>query len=105
MCTVQGLTVRMICSKNEFVEKHLRSLKQKFMERGYPIEMINVELARGAALPREDLLRIRPQYPVQASPVPPVIKKKKFFPTFIVTFNPHNPPLRKCVKEFHLNGI
>ena len=97
----QGLTVRMICSKDEFVEKHLRCLKQKFLERGYPVEMIDTELARGVALPREDLLRLKPQYPVQASPVPPVVKKKKFFPTFIVTFNPHNPPLRKWVKEFH----
>ena len=79
----QGLTVRMICSKDEFVEKHLRCLKQKFLERGYRVEMIDTELARGVALPREDLLRLKPQYPVQASPVSPVVKKKKFFPTFI----------------------
>lgn len=52
-------------------------------------------------MPREDLLRIRPLYPVQASPVPPVGRKKNFFPTFIVTYNPHNPPLRKWVREFH----
>ena len=95
----QGITVRMICSKDEFVEKHIRNIKQKFIERGYPVNMIDKELERGLALPREDLLRIRPTYPVQASPVPPVGRKKNFFPTFIVSYNPHNPPLRKWVTK------
>ena len=61
--------------------------------------MIDKELERGLALSREDLLRIRPTYPVQASPVPPVDRKKNFFPTFIVSYNPHNPPLRKWVTK------
>ena len=72
----------MICSKEEFVEKHIRNIKQKFIERGYPINMIDEELERGLALPREDLLRLRPIYPVQASPVPPVARKKELFSNF-----------------------
>ena len=33
----QALTVKMICSKDVFVEKHFENLKTKFRERGYPI--------------------------------------------------------------------
>ena len=97
----QGLTVRMICSKDNFVEKHLSDLRKKFIDRGYPVEMVDLELARGSSIPREDLLTVRPIYPVQASPVPPIGKKRNFFPTFIVTYNPHNPPLKKWVQDFH----
>ena len=43
----QAITVRTICSKQEFVDKHTKSLKEKFIQRGYPVEMVESELARG----------------------------------------------------------
>ena len=43
----QAITVRTICSKQEFVNKHMKKLKEKFIERGYPVEMVERELARG----------------------------------------------------------
>ena len=36
----QALNVKMICSKKEFVEKHLRVLKDKFLERGYRCDLV-----------------------------------------------------------------
>ena len=37
----QAITVRTICSKDEFVQKHLKDLKEKFIHRGYPVEMVD----------------------------------------------------------------
>ena len=53
----QAVTVKTICSKEEYVSKHFENLKEKFLARGYPIELITENLERGAALCREDLLR------------------------------------------------
>ena len=82
-----------------FVVKHFENLKQKFMERGYPAELIRENLARGAQLDREDLLKPK-FYPTQATPV--LASKPKFIPTFIITYNPHNPPLKRWLKESFL---
>ena len=92
----QAVTVKTICSKEEYVSKHFENLKEKFLARGYPIELITENLARGAALCREDLLRPN-FYPTQATPAVP--SKPKFIPTFIITYNPHNPPLKGWLKE------
>ena len=48
---------------------------------------------------REDLLKPKPAYPIHA--VPPVPVKPKFKPVFIITYNPHNPDLRKWLKEHY----
>ena len=92
----QAITVKTICSKDEFVIKHMKNLKDKFLERGYPLQMVTDNLQRGAALDREDLLKPK-FYPTQASPAVP--SKPKFVPTFIITYNPHNPPLKVWLKE------
>ena len=93
----QAITVRTICSKDEFVQKHLKDLKEKFIHRGYPVEMVDRELQRGSNLSRTDLLRPKPVYPQQACPA--LLSKPEFKPTFIITYNPHNPPLRKWLQE------
>ena len=36
----QAITVKTICSKDEYVEKHLELLRIKFLERGYPVQLI-----------------------------------------------------------------
>ena len=95
----QAITVRTICSKEEYVLKHLEKLKQKFIQRGYPLEMIDRELKRGSLLSRADMLRPKPVYPQQACPIVP--SKPKFMPTFIITYNPHNPQLKKWLEEVH----
>ena len=95
----QAINVRMICSKDEYLTKHLNTLKTKFIERGYPCDLVENNLNRGASLPREDLLKPKPVYPQQASPT--LLSKPKFCPTFIITYNPHNPPLRNWLKEHH----
>ena len=95
----QAITVRTICSKDEYVTEHLEVLKQKFIQRGYPIEMVEKELRRGSPLSRMDLLRPKPVYPQQSCPV--LQSKPKFIPTFIITYNPHNPQLRKWLEDIH----
>ena len=48
---------------------------------------------------RAVLLKPKPVYPHQACPA--VQSKPKFVPTFIITYNPHNPELRKWLQEVH----
>ena len=95
----QAITVRTICSKDEFMFSHLEILKRKFVDRGYPVDMVDLELDRGSKLSRVGLLRPKPVYPHQACPT--VQSKPKFVPTFIITYNPHNPELRKWLREVH----
>ena len=61
--------------------------------------MVESELDRGSRLNRADLLKPKPVYPHQACPT--VQSKPKYIPTFIITYNPHNPELRKWLKEVH----
>jgi hypothetical protein len=64
--------------------------------------VVEDNLNKGLALDRIDLLKIR-TYPSQAVPVPTGPPKPRFMPTFIVTYNPHNPPLKKWLREtFHI---
>ena len=58
----QAITVKTICSKDEFVEKHLDLLRIKFLERGYPVQLIEENLRRGAALYREDRKHVCADY-------------------------------------------
>ena len=95
----QGINLRMICSKEEFIVKHLKVLSAKFKERGYPCDIVDENLKRGVSIPREELLKPKPAYPHQASPT--VLSKPKFSPTFIITYNPHNPKLQDWLKELH----
>ena len=85
----QAINVRMICSRNEYVVKHLETLRSKFIERGYPCDLVENNLDRGARIPRADLLKPTHVYPQQACPT--LVSKPKFSPTFIITYNPHNP--------------
>ena len=94
----QAITVKTICSKQEFVDRHVELLKQKFLERGYPVVMTEEQLRRGVSMERTDLLKPKLVYPHQATPTP-LVTRKRFKPTFIITFNPHNPPLREWLKE------
>ena len=68
--------------------KHLKILKEKFLQRGYSVEMVDRELKRGSLLSRTDLLRLKPVYPQQSCPV--VQSKPKCIPTFRNTKKPHN---------------
>ena len=53
----QALNVKMICSKQDFVQQHFYNLRNKFEERGYPTELIDSELNRALNLDRADLLK------------------------------------------------
>ena len=79
----------------------MTSLHDKCVERGYPLHLVQENLARGALLERADLLKPKPIYPYQASPVA-AASKRQFRATFIITFNPHNPPLKKWLQEAYV---
>ena len=76
----------------------MKVLHDKFLERGYPEQLVIDNLSRGAKLERADLLKPKPIYPHQATPVP-AASKRQFRATFIVTFNPHNPLLTQWLHE------
>jgi hypothetical protein len=86
----QAITVRTICSIDDFVSKHLAILD---------VDMVQSDLDRGSRLTRADLLKPKPVYPHRACPT--VQSKQKFVPTFIITYNPHNPELIKWLHEVH----
>ena len=53
----QALTVRMICSQEADVKKHMKDLHEKFLDIGYPVGMVKQNLDRGLRLERVDLLK------------------------------------------------
>ena len=70
----QALTVKTICSREEDVSKHMSMLHVKFIERGYPVKLVDENLARGSLLECTDLFRPKPIYPSQANLVPSASK-------------------------------
>ena len=44
--------MKLICTKEEYVVKHLENLKTKFSERGYRVEMKELNLRRDIAMER-----------------------------------------------------
>ena len=96
-----ALGVKMICSREEDVEKHMKKLHEKCYDRGHPPDMVREQLARGAQLERVDLLRPKPIYPTLAGLVP-AASKPKFRATFVVTYNPQNPPLKQWPQEAYI---
>ena len=96
----QAIIVRMIGSREEDVERHMKILQQKFEERGYPSQMVSQYLQKGIQRERVDLLKPKPQYQHHMVPTP-MTTKVPFKPTFIITYNPHNPPLKEWLIEGH----
>jgi hypothetical protein len=94
----QALNIKMICSKEEFVHENLDKLKLKLLERDYPSELIKEEFARALTLERADLLKPK-VYPHGGALTPLGAGRRKFKPTFILTYHPSGPNLRKWLRE------
>ena len=94
----QALNIKMICSKEEFVRDNLQNLKEKLENRGYPSEIIREEFNRALLLERADLLKPK-VYPHGGALTPIGTGRLKFRPTFILTFHPSGPNLRKWLRE------
>ena len=71
----------------------------KLLNRGYPEEMILEQFRRSANFDRQDFLK-PVQYPHSATHTPIGAEKPKFKPTFILTYNPHNPPLSQWFDKY-----
>ena len=95
----QALRVKMICSEEAFAENQLRNLKEKFLKRNYPEQLIDEQFSKAMARDRADLLRPK-TYPHDAAPVQQARWRGKTLVTpFIVTYNRFNPPLQKWLEE------
>ena len=62
------MRIKMICAEDEFVQKQLRHLREKLVERNYPDDLITQQFDKAMALERADTLRPR-TYPHGAAPV------------------------------------
>ena len=60
--------------------------------------MVSQYLQKGIQRERVDLLKSKPQYPHHMVPTS-MTTKVPFRPTFILTYNPHNPPLKGWLIE------
>ena len=94
----QALNIKMICSKGEYVQQHLNNLKVKLENRGYPSDLVDGEIERALKLERTDLLKPK-VYPHGGALTPLGAEKAKFKPTFILTYHPFGPNLRKWIRE------
>ena len=77
---------------------NLQNLKEKLENRGYPSEIIREEFNRALLLERADLLKPK-VYPHGGALTPIGTGRLKFRPTFILTFHPSGPNLRKWLRE------
>ena len=80
------------------MEKHIDNLKQKFSERGYPEDLVTSELSRALQMERADLLKPK-FYPHAGALTPLGAGRQKFKPTFILTYHPSGPNLKRWLRE------
>ena len=83
----QCLRIRRICSSDTAFLQRCRELKDRMMKRGYPGELLESAIADVAKLPREQTLSYVPG------------AKQITRTPYVVTHNPHNPPLSKWLKQ------
>ena len=80
----------MICSRPEWRDNALSSLKDKFLAQEYPEKMIDIQFERVLQLNRADLiLRTRSAKK----------KNKKFKCCMVMTHHTYNPPMRQWIQE------
>ena len=98
----QAMRIKMICSEDEYVQRQLGNLKEKLIDRNYPVDLITQQFEKAMALERADLLRPR-TYPHGASLVLPPTARRKLVTPFIFTYSFVRPPVEKWLaEEFHL---
>ena len=89
----------MICSDESFAKNQLGSLKERFLARNYPEQLIMEQFNRAMAKNRLDLLKPK-TYPHDSAPVQPRVWRRKALVTpFIVTYNKFNPPLQQWLED------
>ena len=82
----QALQGIMINSREEWNIDYLTELRNKFLEQGYPLKLINGEFKRALEVDRKDLLLSSSQKKN---------KKKNVIAPLIITYSPANPNFRK----------
>lgn len=84
----QALQGIMVNSRPEWNIEYLKELRNKFLDQGYPISMINCEFRRALEVDRKDLIFSTNKQ-----------KKRTVIAPLIVTFSPGNPNFRKWISE------
>ena len=84
----QAVRLRTICSTTALYNDAVEKLKNTLRKRGYPCRLIDLAISKAAALYRYSLERSTKNEKQNQTSVP--------F-TCILTFNPHNPPIRHII--------
>ena len=78
----------LVNSRNEWNLEYLREQRGKFLDQGYPINLINQESTRALEVDRMDLLFSNNNK-----------KKRTVIAPLVITFSPANPNFRKWITE------
>ena len=87
---VYGQALRIVerCSNEQDAEQHLQNLKKKLLDRKYPEEIVKKEIFRAQQKDRKSLIFKKKQKPQTDKKV-----------RLIFTFNQHNPPIQKWIRQ------
>ena len=89
----QALLAVTVCSRVEWAARYLETLKGKFLEQEYPLDMINQQFERALQLNRNDLINKKKNKNKNDK------NKRKMKNCLVVTGNPGNPPFYKWIKD------
>ena len=84
----QALQGVMINSRKEWNLEYLQELREKFLDQGYPLKLVNEEYARALQVDRLDLLFGQKK-----------TRKRQIIAPLVITYSPANPPFRKWIQE------
>ena len=82
----QALRLRRICSENNEFIKHSDKLKQQFTARGYSQTLVENQIKKAIAIPREATLKLAKKEKINRIP-------------FVTTFNNTLPPLAQIIRN------
>ena len=82
----QALRLRRICSDNNELSKHNHKLKQQFIARGYSQTLVDNQIKKAVAIPREDTLKL-------------TTKERTNHIPLVTTFNNTLPPIAKIIRD------
>ena len=88
-----------ICHKDQDLKENLQDLTKTFINRGYDENMVNEQVTKAAAIPREQLLHPRTKEP--SNRIPLIMKYNRTLPPIRTIINNHWEILKidKNIKE------
>jgi hypothetical protein len=78
----------MINSRKEWNLEYVQELREKSLDQGYPLKLVNEEYARALQVDRLDLLFGQKK-----------TRKRQIIAPLVITYSPANPPFKKWIQE------